>query len=275
MSAAGTSTILISMLNPPVGRDFRHHRPARRTGAQARRHHNPFDRTDRKAADHAGQQRRLCAAARNAARIDGRQQEDGGGDARKAHKLCDDHKDSGSASLLEVYIDETERRTWSCRPAVRKAPTRRERVALRERGSPSLRPAAAACRNSPVVQAGFPVSQFCGRLRCGFEKRRREAVAAIRRRREMPISFSMIVLSSQMVVAVADGVPNFDVARSCKLDVAATTGLSVDQSIKSCVNDEQKAKRQLASQWSKFPRQAGQAVSRKRASAARQVTSVC
>ena len=69
----------------------------------------------------------------------------------------------------------------------------------------------------------------------------------------MPISFPMIVLSSQMVVAVADGVPNFDVARSCKLDVAATAGLSVDQSIKSCVNDEQKAKRQLASQWSKFP----------------------
>jgi hypothetical protein len=39
----------------------------------------------------------------------------------------------------------------------------------------------------------------------------------------------------------------------CKLDVAANAGLSVDQSIKSCVNDEQKAKRQLASQWSKFP----------------------
>ena len=69
----------------------------------------------------------------------------------------------------------------------------------------------------------------------------------------MPISFPMIVLSSQMVVAVADGVPNFDVARSCKLDAAATAGLSVDQSIKGCVNDEQQAKRQLAGQWSKFP----------------------
>ena len=69
----------------------------------------------------------------------------------------------------------------------------------------------------------------------------------------MPISFSMIVLNSHLVVAVADGVPNFDIARSCKLDVAATAGLSVDQSIKSCVNDEQKAKRQLAGQWSKFP----------------------
>jgi starvation-inducible DNA-binding protein len=31
---------------------------------------------------------------------------------RKAHKLCDDHEDSGSAGLLETFIDETERRTW-------------------------------------------------------------------------------------------------------------------------------------------------------------------
>ena len=31
---------------------------------------------------------------------------------RKAHKLCDEHEDSGSASLLEQFIDETERRTW-------------------------------------------------------------------------------------------------------------------------------------------------------------------
>jgi starvation-inducible DNA-binding protein len=31
---------------------------------------------------------------------------------RKAHKLCDDHEDTGTASLLEVFIDETERRTW-------------------------------------------------------------------------------------------------------------------------------------------------------------------
>jgi len=31
---------------------------------------------------------------------------------REAHKVCDDHDDVASASLLEVYIDETERRTW-------------------------------------------------------------------------------------------------------------------------------------------------------------------
>ena len=69
----------------------------------------------------------------------------------------------------------------------------------------------------------------------------------------MPISISMIILSSQLVVAVADQVPKFDIARSCKLDVAATVGLTVDQSIKSCMNDEQKARQQLGGQWSKFP----------------------
>jgi starvation-inducible DNA-binding protein len=31
---------------------------------------------------------------------------------RKAHKLCDDNQDSGTAGLLETFIDETERRTW-------------------------------------------------------------------------------------------------------------------------------------------------------------------
>ncbi len=31
---------------------------------------------------------------------------------RKAHELCDENGDVASASLLEVWIDETERRTW-------------------------------------------------------------------------------------------------------------------------------------------------------------------
>jgi hypothetical protein len=68
----------------------------------------------------------------------------------------------------------------------------------------------------------------------------------------MPFSISMIVLGSQLVMPVADGVPKFDIARSCKLDVAATAGLSVDQSVKNCMRDERKAQAQLASNWSKF-----------------------
>jgi starvation-inducible DNA-binding protein len=31
---------------------------------------------------------------------------------REAHALCDENEDVATASLLEIYIDETERRTW-------------------------------------------------------------------------------------------------------------------------------------------------------------------
>jgi starvation-inducible DNA-binding protein len=31
---------------------------------------------------------------------------------REAHDVCDEHNDVATASLLEVFIDETERRTW-------------------------------------------------------------------------------------------------------------------------------------------------------------------
>ncbi len=40
---------------------------------------------------------------------------------RKAHKLCDDHEDVATASLLENYIDATEQRTWFLFEASRKA----------------------------------------------------------------------------------------------------------------------------------------------------------
>ena len=40
---------------------------------------------------------------------------------RKAHELCEEHKDAASASLLEIYIDETEKRTWFLFEASRKA----------------------------------------------------------------------------------------------------------------------------------------------------------
>ena len=39
---------------------------------------------------------------------------------RKAHELCDEHGDVGTASLLETFIDATERRTWFLFEASRK-----------------------------------------------------------------------------------------------------------------------------------------------------------
>ena len=68
----------------------------------------------------------------------------------------------------------------------------------------------------------------------------------------MPISISMIAVGSQLVLTVADRVPTFDISRSCKLDLAATAGLSIDQSLKGCVGDEKRAHKTLAIQWSKF-----------------------
>jgi starvation-inducible DNA-binding protein len=34
------------------------------------------------------------------------------GRLRKAHNVCDEHRDVATASLIEVWIDETERRAW-------------------------------------------------------------------------------------------------------------------------------------------------------------------
>ena len=42
------------------------------------------------------------------------------GSLREAHNVCDDHRDIATASLIEVWIDETERRTWFLFEASRK-----------------------------------------------------------------------------------------------------------------------------------------------------------
>ena len=39
---------------------------------------------------------------------------------REAHNVCDEHRDVATASLIEVWLDETERRTWFLFEASRK-----------------------------------------------------------------------------------------------------------------------------------------------------------
>lgn len=41
---------------------------------------------------------------------------------RQAHNICDEHHDVATASLLEVWIDETERRSWFLHEATRRLP---------------------------------------------------------------------------------------------------------------------------------------------------------
>jgi len=73
-------------------------------------------------------------------------------------------------------------------------------------------------------------------------------------RTKMLISFSTLVLASQLFVTVADDVPKFDIARGCRADNTNTSGLSVglDESTKGCIHDEQAARDHLQAQWSQF-----------------------
>ena len=70
----------------------------------------------------------------------------------------------------------------------------------------------------------------------------------------MPISFSMIVLGTQLVMTVADGVPKFDIAHGCRLDSTQAFDLSTGQNetVKKCVADEHQALTQLQTQWPQY-----------------------
>ena len=69
----------------------------------------------------------------------------------------------------------------------------------------------------------------------------------------LPFS-TTLVLASQLFMTVADDVPKFDIARGCRTDNTNTSGLStgLDESTKRCMQDEQRARDQLQSQWSQF-----------------------
>jgi hypothetical protein len=70
----------------------------------------------------------------------------------------------------------------------------------------------------------------------------------------MLISFSTLVLTSQLIVMVADDVPKFDIEKGCRIDSASAFNpdIGLDATIKRCAADEQEAKDQLQTQWSQF-----------------------
>jgi hypothetical protein len=70
----------------------------------------------------------------------------------------------------------------------------------------------------------------------------------------MLIGFSTLVLASQLLMTVADGVPEYNIQRGCRVDNTNTSNLNVglDETTKSCVKDEQAALDQLQTQWSQF-----------------------
>ena len=68
----------------------------------------------------------------------------------------------------------------------------------------------------------------------------------------MLISVPIIILGSHLAITVADNVPKFDIARGCRLDNTASSGLTEEQPMRKCVSDEQQALQQLQTQWSQF-----------------------
>jgi hypothetical protein len=57
----------------------------------------------------------------------------------------------------------------------------------------------------------------------------------------MLISFSTLILGSQLIVAVADNVPDFNIEHGCKVDSASAfdPNAGLDATIKRCADDEQ------------------------------------
>jgi hypothetical protein len=66
----------------------------------------------------------------------------------------------------------------------------------------------------------------------------------------------IFALGSQLVVMVADRPPNFDMGRTCKLDLTAATGIDEGPEYKKCVEDEQHARHRVEQQWEVFPAKA-------------------
>jgi hypothetical protein len=71
---------------------------------------------------------------------------------------------------------------------------------------------------------------------------------------KMLVPVSILFLASHLIVAVADGVPEFDIRRGCKVDSASAFDPNAGMSgtVKRCIDDEQNAKTQLQTQWASF-----------------------
>jgi hypothetical protein len=68
----------------------------------------------------------------------------------------------------------------------------------------------------------------------------------------MFLPYAPIVFGSQLVIAVADGVPTIDIQNTCKAAAAVTLGPSAQTDINICLSSEQKARDQLVKDWAQY-----------------------
>ncbi len=63
----------------------------------------------------------------------------------------------------------------------------------------------------------------------------------------------ILQLPPQRLAAADDVLPRFDIQRSCRAEVAESSGIG--ETLESCVKDKEEAKSQLAAQWNRFSRE--------------------
>ncbi len=68
----------------------------------------------------------------------------------------------------------------------------------------------------------------------------------------IPFLILIRVVGAQLAIPVADGVPKFNIERSCELDREAAEDTNLAQPIEKCIADETQAKQQLEKEWSQF-----------------------
>jgi hypothetical protein len=68
----------------------------------------------------------------------------------------------------------------------------------------------------------------------------------------MYLPLAPVFLGSQLVIAIAAGVPTIDIQGTCKAAAEVTQGASTQADIDICVSSEQKAREQLVKDWAQY-----------------------
>jgi len=72
----------------------------------------------------------------------------------------------------------------------------------------------------------------------------------------MGFPVTTFAFAAQLVVTVADGVPNFNYEQGCRAAAAADASLGIvvdDQSINACLAEEKAARNTLDQKWAQYP----------------------
>jgi hypothetical protein len=67
------------------------------------------------------------------------------------------------------------------------------------------------------------------------------------------IPHALLIIGSGLLINVADAIPKYDVARTCRAAVAMTTGAGQGRTVENCVAGEEAARKDLEKHWATAP----------------------